>query len=178
MELRNGLAEVVKHGLIGDPQLFDQCTMGTAGLRDDFLGLIRRAAAVKVGVIRSDPYEQGGRAALNLGHTLGHGLELATDFRLRHGEAVSIGMVAAARLAERMKVAPKGLAEQVEKCLERLGLPVQIPPVVDRERLISAMGRDKKHFSGRLRIVLPERIGLVRWGVEIDDPARLVEVMD
>ncbi len=129
------------------------------GIRDDFSGLIRRAVAVKVGVIRSDPYEQGERATLNLGHTLGHGLELATDFKLRHGEAVSIGTVAAARLAERLKIAPDGLAEKVEKCLERLGLPVQIPPGVDRERLISAMSRDKKRRSGSLRIVLPERIG-------------------
>ncbi len=120
VELRNGLAEVIKHGLIGDPQLFDLCSMGITGIRDDFVGLIRRAVAVKVSVIRSDPYEQGPRATLNLGHTLGHGLELATDFKLRHGEAVSIGTVAAARLAERMKIAPDGLAEKVEKCLERL----------------------------------------------------------
>jgi 3-dehydroquinate synthase len=176
-EMRNGLAEVVKHGVLGDPDLFARCCQGLGALQADPGEIVRRAMAVKVRVIQQDPYERGVRASLNLGHTLGHGLEMATDFRLRHGEAVAIGMIAAARIAERMGIAQEGLAGEIEECLDGLGLPRKLPDGIDKGRLIAAIGVDKKRRAGKLRLVLPERIGAVRWGVEIDDPEELVDTL-
>jgi len=178
VELRNGMAEVVKHGVLADPQLFERCCQGWDAVRSDLAWIVPRAMAVKVSVIQQDPYERGVRATLNLGHTLGHGLEVATDFRLRHGEAVAIGMVAAARLAERMGICQRGLALQIEGCLQGLGLPTRLPVGIEPESVLAGMRVDKKRQSGRLRLVLPEQIGKARWGVEIDHPADLIEVME
>jgi shikimate kinase/3-dehydroquinate synthase len=177
IELRNGLAEVIKHAVLADPELFERCRSGWPAVAADLAWIVRRAMAVKVRVIEDDPYEHGRRASLNLGHTLGHGLELATDFRLKHGEAVAIGLVAAARLSENMGLAQTGLSEEIVDCLKAVGLPSSIPEGVDRLRLLEAMSLDKKRKLGRYRIVLPIAIGEVRWGVEIDDFARLIDVM-
>ncbi len=108
-ELRAGLAEVVKHGVIADPALFDLCSQGWEAIVATLPEVVRRAMAVKVKIIEGDPYEKGLRAALNLGHTVGHAVELVSGFSLLHGEAVAIGMVAEARLAERLTVAGRGL---------------------------------------------------------------------
>jgi 3-dehydroquinate synthase len=165
----NGLAEVVKHGIIADPDLFELCSRGLADLRADWDAVVRRAMAVKVRVIEEDPYEKGRRASLNLGHTLGHAIELASSFKLKHGEAVAIGMVAAARLAEKSGLAQSGLAAQIGSTLAALGLPVEIPPGLDTQQVRDAMSRDKKRAGGKARLVLPLQIGLVRWGVEMAD---------
>ncbi len=115
-ELRSGMAEVVKHGVIGDPALFELCEAGWAALQSDWTGVIRRAMALKIRVIQEDPFEGGLREALNLGHTVGHAVELASDFRLRHGEAVAIGMVVEARLAEQIGLAEFGARGQDWAC--------------------------------------------------------------
>jgi shikimate kinase / 3-dehydroquinate synthase len=177
IDMRNGLGEVVKHAVLADPELYERCQSGYFSIMDDPSWVVRRAMAVKVCVIEEDPYEHGRRASLNFGHTLGHGLELASGYRLKHGEGVSIGMVAAARLSSQMGLAQSELAVQLETCLQGLGLPTRIPPGIDRSKVIEAMSLDKKRRLGRPRIVLPIRIGEVRWDVEIDDFARLVDVM-
>lgn len=170
-ELRNGLAEVVKHGVIGDPRLFELCSQPWEAVTANMDEVVRRAVAVKVRVIRADPFEKGPRAALNLGHTLGHALEVTTDYQLRHGEAVSVGMVFAAQLAEKMGLAEAGLALRLEQTLGGLGLPVEIPSGLDAERILSALRLDKKRSAGVVRFVLPVRLGEVRWGVEIENLA-------
>jgi 3-dehydroquinate synthase len=177
-ELRNGLAEVVKHGVIGDAELFEACRRGLNHLNEDLAQIVCKAMAVKIRVVQEDPFEQGKRAVLNLGHTLGHGLEHATSFQLKHGEAVAIGMVAAARLSEKLKIGTPGLAEEIAACLDGLGLPTRIPEGIDRERLRAAMRLDKKRKAGSLRVVLPERIGTARWGIEIDDPDDLTKALE
>jgi 3-dehydroquinate synthetase len=174
-ELRSGMAEVVKHGLIGDPRLFEMCKMGMPGSRDEWDELVRRAAAVKLRVIEADPYEHGRRAALNLGHTIGHGLEAASGYALRHGEAVAIGLVLEARLAERLGLAKAGLAEEVAGVLSLLGLPTRVPPGLDRDAVLRAMGLDKKRAGGVVRFSLPARVGEVRTGVEVGLDIRLLE---
>lgn len=169
-ELRSGLAEVVKAGVIGDPRLFELCE-GLDDLRD-FSALdeiVRRSMAVKVRVIQSDPFEKGLRASLNLGHTIGHGVELASGFRLKHGEAVAIGMAAEARLAERMGLALTGLAEVIAGVLEHLGLPTRVPSGLDRQTIQNAMRVDKKKTRGSLRFALPLRVGEVKVGVDVAD---------
>jgi 3-dehydroquinate synthase len=168
-ELRAGLAEVVKHGIIADPELFELCAQGWDVVHARLAEVVRRAMAVKVKVIEADPYEQGIRAALNLGHTVGHAVELVSGFRLLHGEAVAIGTVAEARLAERLTVAGPGLAEQITETLSTLGLPVEIPTEMDRADLIRAMRVDKKKAAGVVRFALPVKIGEVKVGVEVKD---------
>lgn len=173
-ELRNGLAEVVKHGVIGDQRLFDLCRLGWDAACNNLDEIVRRSMAVKVRVIREDPYERGRRAALNLGHTLGHALESASDFRIRHGEAVAIGMVQAARLSERRGLAAPGLTDEIQLVLEGLGLPWRIPDGLNVARLRAAIGVDKKRSGGKVRLALPVKIGEVQTGIELDDAAELL----
>ena len=169
-ELRCGLAEAVKHGVIADPGLLtaiealpdvDEAACGEA--------LVARAMAVKIGIIEQDPYEKGRRATLNLGHTLGHAVEAASGFTLRHGEAVAIGLVAEARLAERMGLtAEQGLADRLARMLERLGLPVAVPAGLEGGAIRRALQFDKKNESGTVRFALPLRAGEVRTRVAVD----------
>jgi 3-dehydroquinate synthase len=169
IELRNGLAEVVKHGLIADPVLFELCGRGWQSVRMDLNEVVRRAMAVKVRTIQEDPYEHGRRACLNLGHTLGHAIEAASEYQLKHGEAVAIGMAFAARLAERNGLASNGLVDEIVETLQNLGLPTDIPAGLDRQRILNGVAVDKKRAGGKVRWVLPIGIGKVRWGIEIDD---------
>jgi len=162
-ELISGMAEVVKHGVISDPELFHLCTRGLDWVKSNLEELVKRAMAVKIKVIEDDPYEKGFRAALNLGHTVGHAVELVSRFELKHGEAVAIGMVAEARLAERLTVASKGLSDKIGDVLSAVGLPIQIPSELPREEILGAMRVDKKKNASRkaIRFALPAEIGRV-----------------
>jgi 3-dehydroquinate synthase len=167
-EFISGLAEVVKHGIISDPELFHVCARGLDCVKDNLEQIVRQAMAVKIKVIEEDPYEKGFRAALNLGHTVGHAVELVSKFQIRHGEAVAIGMVAEAKLAERLMVAGQGLSDRIQTILSALGLPVQIPEQLPREEILHAMRVDKKKNAKAIRFALPAEIGKVE----------LVDVMD
>ena len=140
-ELRSGLAEVVKAGVIGDEALFRLCAQGWDGVLEAMDYVVQRSMAVKIRLIQEDPYEKGQRAALNLGHTIGHALEAGSGYRLRHGEAVAIGMVAAARLSERLGIAQVGLAEEIAAVLINLGLPAATPPGIDWESHLARHAR-------------------------------------
>ncbi len=168
-ELRNGLAEVVKHGLLRDPALFNDCAKGWDALRSgDWTALVRRATAVKVHYIRIDPFEQGERAVLNLGHTIGHAIEQASHFKIRHGEAVAIGMVAAARLSVRFGLAQPELIEEIGVALSGLGLPTCLPEGIDLNEVLPLLQLDKKKRGGKVRFVLPLKVGEARYGVALD----------
>ncbi len=167
VEIANGMGEVVKHGVIGDARLFEICAGGQETVRTNWGELLRRAVAVKVGIVREDPLEQGRRAALNLGHTIGHAVESASQYRLRHGEAVAIGTVAEARLAEQIGLAQPGLAAQISAALAGLGLPVEIPVDLPVQEIEQAMLVDKKRKDGKLRFALPAAIGDVHVGIEV-----------
>jgi 3-dehydroquinate synthetase len=144
------------------------CAQGIDHVRENLAPLVKQAMAVKIKIIEEDPYEKGMRAALNLGHTVGHALELASRFRLRHGEAVAIGMVAEAKLAERLSVAAPGMSDKVAGVLSRLGLPVRIPTDLPREEIIQAMKLDKKKHAAAIRFALPVQVGQVEL-VEVRD---------
>ncbi len=176
-ELRGGMAEVVKHALIGDPELLDLCACGLDALAHDWDAVVRRAAAVKIAVIQSDPYEQGLREVLNFGHTLGHAIEQASGYRVRHGEAVAIGMVQETRLAERIGLAQPGLSQTLAAALRGLGLPAEIPAGLEASALRAAMQVDKKRRAGRLRFSLPRCPGQVEYGVLVEDEGILSEVL-
>jgi shikimate kinase/3-dehydroquinate synthase len=173
-ELVSGMAEVVKAGVIGDPELFHLCGQGWETVQEEMNEIVRRAMAVKIKIIEVDPFEHGQRAALNLGHTVGHAVELVTNFGLKHGEAVAIGLLAETRLAERTGLAEKGLAGEVERVLAGLQLPTEIPPGLDRGAMIEAMQVDKKRAGGKVRFALPVKIGEVRVGMKMDDLERAI----
>lgn len=167
-ELISGMAEVVKHGIISDPALFEICTRGMDWIRQNLERIVKHAMAVKIKVIEEDPYEKGIRAALNLGHTVGHAVELVSRFRLRHGEAIAIGMVVEAKYAERTGIANKGLTATIGKALSELGLPIEIPADMPRGEIVHAMRVDKKKNAKAIRFALPVEIGKVEL-VEVSD---------
>jgi shikimate kinase/3-dehydroquinate synthase len=160
-ELRSGMAEVVKHGIISDPELFASCSRGLGWVKANLEEIVKRAIAVKIKVIEEDPYEKGIRAWLNLGHTVGHAVELVSKFKVRHGEAIAIGMVAEAKYASRVGLAGLGLVETIVETLSALGLPIHIPAELPREEIIRAMRVDKKKASKVIRFALPVEIGKV-----------------
>ena len=173
-ELRNGLAEVVKHGVIADPELFYDCARGWDALMLNaspaiWAALVSRAVAVKVRILLEDPYERGRRAVLNFGHTVGHALEQASGYRLRHGEAVAIGMVVESQMAEVLGIAQAGLPDAISIVLDGLGLPVSIPTDLDLQVIRSSLKVDKKNLSGKARLALPVRIGQAQEGIEIEE---------
>jgi 3-dehydroquinate synthase len=159
-ELRSGLAEAMKHGLLGDPELFEELSRRIDGFdswwSDGAVERLARAVRVKIAVVEEDPCERGVRATLNLGHTVGHAIEATSDYTIRHGEAVSIGMVAASRLAAALGERP--IVDAVEAALARWGLPTRCPDI-EIDRLLEMMGRDKKRGAAGLRWILPRAIG-------------------
>jgi len=160
-ELISGMSEVVKHGIVSDPELFALCGRGLDWVKENLEQIVRRAMAVKIKVIEEDPYEKGFRAVLNMGHTVGHAVELVSKFSLRHGEAIAIGMVAEAKYSARIGLAGKGLSDAVTESLSALGLPIQIPKELPREEIIRVMMVDKKKYSNGVRFALPVEIGKV-----------------
>ena len=109
---------------------------------------VERSVRLKLGVVDSDPFERGERRTLNLGHTLGHALETAGGHELRHGEAVAIGLVFAAELAERLgRIGPERVAEH-RSVVAAYDLPLAPPPGADPDELLALMGRDKKALAG------------------------------
>jgi shikimate kinase / 3-dehydroquinate synthase len=174
----SAMAEIIAHGMIGDAALFETIERaGEAAHRLDLqIDQLQQAIEVKIRVVEADPFEKGERAKLNLGHTIGHGVEAASDYRLRHGEAVAIGLVAESQLSERMGLADGGLAARIRRVVTRAGLPAGCPGV-DPERIRRAMSSDKKKAGGRLKFALPRHIGDVIWGVEVDETL-LMEVLE
>jgi len=173
-ELRSGMAEVVKHGVISDPELLSLCSRGLGWVKDHLEEIVKRAMAVKIKIIEKDPYEKGIRAKLNLGHTIGHAVELVSKFKLRHGEAIAIGMAAEARYAARVGLATHGLVEAIAETISALGLPIRIPDEMPRDEIILAMRVDKKKSAKSIRFALPVEIGRV----ELVDVTDLEDVLD
>jgi shikimate kinase / 3-dehydroquinate synthase len=177
----SALAEVVKTALIGDPGLFELLERETARVcaRDPELltEMVRRSVRVKARIVAQDPRESGLRAVLNLGHTVGHALEAEAGFEgLTHGEAVSLGLVAALRLGEGFgKSTPPELRERVVRLLGALGLPVTLEP--ERLRRAAALiGHDKKRAGKKLKFVVAYDVGRVDTAdVELSELRGMVE---
>jgi 3-dehydroquinate synthase len=167
---RAGLAEVVKTAAALDAALFRRLEAQIPGLlcRDERVveRMVARCLALKGRVVARDPEEAGYRAVLNFGHTAAHAIEAATDYRMEHGEAVSIGVVAEARLAERVTGLPRGHADRIEALLRALRLPVRPPAGLDPKRLARAIRSDKKTRRRVARCALPERIGRMPAGAD------------
>jgi 3-dehydroquinate synthase len=177
-ELRAGWAEVVKHGVIRDAALFEllEAFVAAGQPAAQLPDVIRRGVAVKVRVVSNDEREDGERIILNYGHTLGHALESVAGYgALLHGEAVAIGMHAAARIALRLGLFSADDVERQRRLLAAFGLQTAFPAGVDSGALLAVALRDKKVQARRVRWVLPTHIGGVV--VRDDVPPELVEAV-
>jgi shikimate kinase / 3-dehydroquinate synthase len=185
-EFSAGLAEVVKHGLIASPAIMTQlqrndyqppvalCRLGA----DNYPlhtpdSLILRAIQVKRDVVEADPFEVDRRAWLNLGHTFGHAVEQVSNYTVRHGDAVAMGLVAAAHLSALLGHAAPTLQEEIEAVLTRLNLPIRIPTQLQAGALLQAMATDKKRAAGKLRFVLIREVGDVFVSGDVPETAVL-----
>jgi 3-dehydroquinate synthase len=168
-EMRAGYAEVAKYGLLGDAEFFDWLEANWSGVlaHDDacLMQAVETSVRAKAGIVIADEKEAGLRSLLNLGHTFGHALEAATGYsdRLLHGEGVSIGMVLAFELSERLGLCEEGTARRVADHLAVAGLPTRIRdipgPALEAGELVRLMGQDKKVRQGRMTFVLVRGIG-------------------
>jgi 3-dehydroquinate synthase len=181
-EFRAGMAEVIKYGVIGDPELF--AALEAASARDPQAGLasieavgpvllqtlLERSAAAKAQVVAADEHEGGLRAILNYGHTLGHAVETLSGYGLwLHGEAVALGMLAAGEIAVAMHLWSPAEQERQRALIAAAGLPLRWPDL-NPEAVLACLQGDKKVRQGRVRFVLPTAIGRVeiRDDVEAD----------
>jgi 3-dehydroquinate synthase len=176
-ELRNGLAETVKHAMIRDARLFEELGRRADAIlaRDPEVleTVVARNVRIKADIVAADERESDLRRILNYGHTIGHALEsLAMETgrtEMTHGRAVALGMMAEAAIAERRGLIGRAVVERQKALLARFGLPVSLPTGADAERCLAIMRHDKKAEAGRMRFVLPEAIGSVRIVEDVTD---------
>ena len=165
---RAGLAEAVKHGLIADRAYFEwiESRARTLVAKDleALTYLIRRSVEIKAAIVGEDERESGRRATLNAGHTVAHALERESGYRLPHGEAVALGLIAECRMAERLGLAPKGLGDRLTRVLSALGLPKRVRESLPPARVRAAMSMDKKNREGAVRFALPIELGAMHQG--------------
>lgn len=168
-----GLAEVIKYGVIYDAEFFEWLEDNAANVlsreAEALQFIVRRSCEIKAAVVAADEREQGLRNILNYGHTFGHAFEALTQYgELLHGEAVSIGMVCAANLAFREGICDQRTALRVKNIASTYGLPTE-PPTIDVEHVKTSMAMDKKVLGGSIRFVLPTEIGTVKVTSDYDD---------
>ena len=175
---RAGVAEAIKHGIVADAEYFARVESLIPAVLDGDAGatleLVARSVEIKATVVRADPRENGLRRILNFGHTLGHAIEQASGYALLHGEAVAVGMVLEARLAERIGVAERGTAQRVEQSVRAAGLPDARPDTLSPTVILEATRHDKKSRGGAVAYALPTRIGAMAgaerdWAIEVGD---------
>jgi len=174
-----GLSEVVKYGVIMDADFFGYLEEFSEAIlaRDPaaVANIVARSCRLKADVVEADETEvTGRRAILNYGHTFGHAVESVTGYgTVLHGEAVSIGMTAAGRLAVAKTLWDETSLDRQTRLLARLGLPIETPPGLDPHRLLAAMHKDKKATAGRISFVLPTRLGASRLFDDVSDEEAL-----
>jgi 3-dehydroquinate synthase len=172
-EYRAGLGEVVKYGVILDAELFDYLEAHADALlardHDTLVHIVTRCCRLKADVVEQDEQEESGlRAVLNYGHTFAHAFEALGGYgEILHGEAVSIGMLCASRLAERLRRVDAAFTKRQYDLLDKLGLPTAAPEL-DADEVLESMMHDKKVQHGQLRFVLPTRMGHVELVADVD----------
>lgn len=174
-EFCSGLAEVIKCGVIKDPELFMFLEKNHQQIlqreSNALIPIINKACSIKMQVVDQDPQESGLRAILNYGHTFAHAIETATHYNVySHGEAVSIGMCCAARTSLLLGLIDNALMDRQKILCQQLGLPTSLPKHIDSEMLIQHMLGDKKTVSGKIRLVLPHALGKVSIENEVPIP--------
>ena len=164
-EVKSGLAELIKHGLIKDKEFVEwlvKYSLELTQLRVDYLDeALYRGSKIKAEVVYEDEHELGIRAILNFGHTFGHVIESISNYQYSHGEGVAIGMIYAARIANKMGLISYDLVEQYIALLQKFGLPTTIPSNYQATEMLAIMLRDKKFEQDQIKMVLPTEIGKV-----------------
>ena len=183
VEVENGLAESIKHALIDDLDLFEFFERQVESLKQRnpliWREMVVRSSSVKVRIVSQDEREQGVRALLNLGHSFGHALETEMNYRgVTHGQGVSIGLVAAAHLANAKGLMTQTEVERIKRLLNSYGLPIKVSEISmegkDPQVLLQLMKADKKNQGGRKILILPQGIGRAVVSKECTDP----EILD
>ena len=163
-EITDGLAEVIKYGIIRDAELFTYIEDNLRKIKsfDDqaLETIVYRSARIKAEVVAGDERDFGLRNILNYGHTIGHAIESVSDFKVRHGEAVAIGMIAAAKISNRIGRLDTNVVNRITNLITKTSLPTELPKL-ELKKLVRAMKHDKKVLQGKLRFVLPRMIGEV-----------------
>ena len=163
-EFNNGLAEIIKYGIIEDEKMFKflEENMAAVQSRDSafLLKIIETCCRIKKSIVEIDEREQGLRRILNFGHTLGHALEAVSDYTLSHGEGVALGMIAAAKLSAKMHYLPEDELIRVEKVIASAGLPVKIPASFPAGEVLARLKMDKKKKDDQVHFVLVKKIGM------------------
>jgi 3-dehydroquinate synthase len=165
-ELRTGIAEIIKYGVLEGEEFFsyleDKIELLLKLDREALHCTVIKSCLIKSGIVSQDEQEGGLRAVLNFGHSIGHAIEALSEYQqFRHGEAVAIGMKYAGRIALKLNWWSAQNQERLEKLIGRVGLPQQLPGY-SAEELLKAMALDKKNIGGKLTLVLPEKIGRVK----------------
>lgn len=180
-DVRSGMAELIKHGMIMDLPLFEELESKVDLVVDMdkklMIDLVAQSCRDKGKIVQEDEREAGIRAILNYGHTFAHAIEALTDYKTyRHGEAVSIGMACAGRLSVNIGFLDRSAHERQIKLLTAIGLPTKFPEL-DPQDVLRSMYRDKKVSGGRLRLVLQKSIGEVVITDEVDDEQVIEAIM-
>ncbi len=174
VEFRNGIAEMVKIAAALDKRLFADLERAGRRLRTTstamMSGLIARSVALKAAIVRSDEFESGVRKTLNLGHTIGHAIEAASAFRVKHGPAVAMGLAAEARIAMALGILPEREYRRLLRLLAATGLPIRIPRLREPGKFFPALESDKKGTAGGTRFVLLKAIGQSVIDVDVPTP--------
>jgi 3-dehydroquinate synthase len=184
-ELNQGFAEIIKHGVIADTEMFRQLEDVDLGPSRtgtiDFALLVRRNIEIKARIIADDEGDQKGkRALLNFGHTIGHAIERAANYHdIAHGDAVSLGMVAACKVSMKRTRFPKEDRDRVVNLLQKFGLPAQLPSDFPRDKIFDAIKFDKKFSRGEVRFVVTPKIGSAKLSsdVTMDDLRAAIEAL-
>jgi 3-dehydroquinate synthetase/adenylate kinase len=185
-DFASGLAEVAKHGLIASSSLLGRIEATSwastgnllPGMLADLQSLVAQAIQIKIAIVQADPFEEKGqRTYLNLGHTFGYGIEFASDGAINHGEAVAMGLVAAARLSHRKGHANSDLVDRVEAVVHHIGLSAIIPASIQARDVLEGMRHDKKRRQSRLRFVLLRDVGDPFISDDVDD-SEILDVVE
>jgi 3-dehydroquinate synthase len=185
--LRAGFAEAIKHGVIADAAYFDAAAKLAANLDavdvdgSAMLDVVARSIEIKANIVGQDERESGIRKTLNFGHTIGHAIELCSNYQILHGAAVATGMVYEARLAEMLGIAENGTAHRIRDAVAAAQLPVAAPSPMSIEQIVRASRTDKKARAGRVEYALPVRIGTMneaggRWAAAVDDESVMAAI--
>ena len=182
-EFNNGLAEIIKYGIIEDEKMFRMLedNIDTIKSRDSALltKIVENCCRIKKSIVEIDEKEQGLRRLLNFGHTLGHAIEAISKYIISHGECVALGMIAAARISEKKKYLDAVQVKRIEEIILRAGLPAKIPQDISVDDIISKLAMDKKKKNDVVQFVLLKKIGMpfVNGGIASKLIADVIEEM-
>ena len=172
-EFNNGLAEIVKYGIIDDPEIFQLLEDGVEDIKKRNIELLStivgRSCRIKKEIVEMDAHDRGLRRILNFGHTIGHAVESASEYTLSHGSGVSIGMICAARISEKLNYLDTPTRERIETLISSLGLADRIPESVDPSVILSRIKMDKKKKGDLINFVLLKKIGIPFINSSVED---------